>query len=42
MAASRCSAGQPEERPDRKKRTALRGVVGVWNRESSDRRNSLI
>jgi len=31
------SAGQPEEQPDLKKPTALRGVVGVWDRESGDR-----
>ena len=31
------SAGQPEEQPDLKKPTALRGAVGVWNRESGDR-----
>ena len=30
-------AGQPAERPDLKKPTALRGVVGVWDCESSDR-----
>ena len=30
------SAGQPEEQPDLKKPTALRGVVGVWDRESGD------
>jgi Fis family transcriptional regulator, factor for inversion stimulation protein len=28
--------GQPVERPDPKKPTTLRGVVGVWNCESSD------
>ena len=28
------SAGQPEEQPDLKKPTALRGAVGVWDRES--------
>jgi transcriptional regulator with XRE-family HTH domain len=32
-----CSLGRPGERPDPKKPTALRGVVGVWNCESSDR-----
>jgi hypothetical protein len=32
-----CSAGRPGERPNPKKPTALRGVVGVWNCESSDR-----
>jgi len=31
------SAGQLEEQPDLKKPTALRGAVGVWNRESGDR-----
>jgi hypothetical protein len=31
------SAGQPEEQPDLKKPTALRGAVGVWDRESGDR-----
>jgi len=31
------STGQPEEQPDLKKPTALRGVVGVWDRESGDR-----
>jgi hypothetical protein len=31
------SAGQPEEQPDLKKPTALRGEVGVWDRESGDR-----
>jgi len=31
------SAGQPEGQPDQKKPTALRGEVGVWNRESGDR-----
>jgi len=31
------SAGQPEEQPDLKKPTSLRGAVGVWNRESGDR-----
>jgi len=31
------SAGQPEESPDLKKPTALRGAVGVWNRESGGR-----
>ena len=30
------SAGQPEEQPDLKKPTALRGAVGVWDRESGD------
>jgi hypothetical protein len=30
-------AGQPAGRPDLKKPTALRGVVGVWDCESSDR-----
>jgi len=29
--------GQLGELPDLKKPTALRGVVGVWNRESGDR-----
>jgi len=29
--------GRPGRRPDPKKPTALRGVVGVWNCESSDR-----
>ena len=32
-----CSTGRPDEQPDLKKPTALRGAVGVWNRESSDR-----
>ena len=32
-----CSAGQPEEQPDPKNRLFLRGAVGVWNCESSDR-----
>jgi len=31
-------AGQPEGQPDLKKPTALRGAVGVWNCENSDRR----
>jgi len=31
------SPGRPEEQPDLKKPTALRGAVGVWNRESGDR-----
>jgi hypothetical protein len=31
------SAGQPEEQPDLKKPTVLRGTVGVWDRESGDR-----
>ena len=31
------SEGQPDEQPDLKKPTALRGVVGVWDRESGDR-----
>ena len=31
------STGQPEEQPDLKKLTALRGVVGVWDCESGDR-----
>ena len=31
------SAGRPEEQPDLKKPTALRGAVGVWDRESGDR-----
>jgi len=31
------SLGRPGERPDPKKPTALRGVVGVWDCESSDR-----
>jgi len=31
------SAGQPVEQPDLKKPTALRGAVGVWDCESSDR-----
>jgi len=30
-------AGQPEGQPDLKKPTALRGAVGVWDCESSDR-----
>jgi len=30
------STGQPEEQPNPKKPTALRGVVGVWDCESSD------
>jgi hypothetical protein len=30
------SVGQPVEQPDLKKPTTLRGVVGVWNCESSD------
>jgi hypothetical protein len=30
------SAGSPEEQPDLKKPTALRGAVGVWDRESGD------
>jgi len=30
-------AGRPARRPDLKKPTALRGVVGVWNCESSGR-----
>jgi hypothetical protein len=30
------SAGQPAGQPDPKKPTTLRGVVGVWNCESSD------
>jgi hypothetical protein len=30
-------AGKPEEQPDLKKPTALRGAVGVWDRESGDR-----
>jgi len=29
--------GRPARRPDLKKPTALRGVVGVWNCEGSDR-----
>jgi hypothetical protein len=33
------SAGQPEEQPDLKKPTALRGVVGVWDRESDVERS---
>jgi len=32
-----CEAGQPEAQPDLKKPTDLRGEVGVWNCESSDR-----
>jgi len=31
------SAGQPEEQPDLKKPTTLRGAVGVWDHESGDR-----
>jgi hypothetical protein len=31
------SAGQPEEQPYLKKPTALRGAVGVWDRESGGR-----
>ena len=31
------SAGRPDEQPDPKKPTVLRGAVGVWNCESSDR-----
>jgi len=31
------SAGQPDGQPDLKKPTALRGAVGVWDRESGDR-----
>jgi hypothetical protein len=31
------SEGQPDEQPDLKKPTALRGAVGVWDRESGDR-----
>jgi hypothetical protein len=30
-------AGQPEGQPDLKKPTALRGAVGVWDCENSDR-----
>jgi hypothetical protein len=30
-------AGRPAGRPNLKKPTTLRGVVGVWNCESSDR-----
>jgi len=30
-------AGQPEGQPNLKKPTALRGAVGVGNRESGDR-----
>jgi hypothetical protein len=30
-------AGQPEGQPNLKKPTALRGAVGVWDCESSDR-----
>jgi len=29
--------GQPDRQPDLKKPTALRGAVGVWDRESGDR-----
>jgi len=31
------TAGRPDGQPDLKKPTALRGVVGVWDRESGDR-----
>jgi len=30
-------AGQPARQPDLKKPTALRGAVGVWDCENSDR-----
>jgi len=30
-------AGQPERQPNLKKPTALRGAVGVWDCENSDR-----
>jgi len=30
-------AGQPEGQPNLKKPTALRGAVGVWDCENSDR-----
>jgi hypothetical protein len=35
-------AGQPEGQPDLKKPTALRGEVGVWDCESSDRIKGLM
>ena len=31
------STGRPDEQPDLKKPTALRGAVGVWDRESGGR-----